>query len=174
MIRLAAALFILALSTSAEAHRGHHNGWVYRSITGQSYKGKHRAHIRHTPNHHGRHLSVGLVTVQTVANIPITVASYLATRFQSLVADLSYAGYHPKRISCFATSGHVPHSRHYAGAACDFDGSLSRSKFMRSSVADKLIRKNKLRNGCSFRVHGVRDCGHVDDGLVHRHRRQAW
>lgn len=105
----------------------------------------------------------GLVTISTAAG-RITVAAHLAPRFKALIADLAAAGYHPRRVGCFATSGHVRHSRHYAGAACDFDGSLSRSAFMRSSTAHRIIVAHGFRDGCTFRVHGVRDCGHVDDG----------
>ena len=167
MLRLLPFLIVLFFSTSVEAHRhGRGTGFVTRSVHGRSsIPGMERF-----PAHKGR----DLVTVQTAANIPITVASRLATSFQSLIADFVSAGYHPRCIHCFARSGHVTHSRHYAGAACDFDGSLSRSRFMRSAVADKLIRKHHLRNGCSFRVHGTRDCGHVDDGQVRHHRGHEW
>ncbi len=108
----------------------------------------------------------GLVTVPTVTGHRITVAAHLAGRWQALIADFAAAGYRPRSIACFARGGHVRHSRHYVGAACDFDGSLSRSAFMRSAAAHLLIAKHGFRNGCSFAVHGIRDCGHVDDGLA--------
>ena len=61
-----------------------------------------------------------MIRVDTAAG-PITVASHLASRFQALIADFVAHGYKPRRIGCLAHGGHVPNSRHYAGAACDFD-----------------------------------------------------
>lgn len=132
---------------------------------------------RHYPRPHIP--SSYLVTVQTSARKQITVARHLAVRFQKLIADLVAAGYHPETISCYASGGHVPHSRHYAGAACDFDGSLSRSPFMRTATANRIIVKNRFRNGCTFTApfYRVRDCGHVDDGYIHirsYRRHKSW
>jgi hypothetical protein len=62
-----------------------------------------------------------LVTVQTAANIPITVAANLASQFKALIADFVAHGYRPHHIGCYARGGHIKNSRHYAGAACDFD-----------------------------------------------------
>jgi hypothetical protein len=110
-----------------------------------------------------------MVTIPTVAG-RITVARSQAPHWQALIADLAAAGYRPHRLGCYASGGHVTYSRHYVGAACDFDGSLSRSAFMRSQTAHRIIVAHGFRNGCSFAVHGVRDCGHVDDGRAgHRH-----
>lgn len=105
----------------------------------------------------------GVVTVQTAAGIPITVAAHLAAKFQSLVADFVAAGYHPHRIGCFAHGGHVRNSRHYAGAACDFDqrGWGKTVAFMYTARAHAIIVANGFRDGREFR-----DQGHVDDGLV--------
>ncbi len=109
----------------------------------------------------------GLVTVPTAAG-PITVASHLANRFQALIADFTAAGYKPRRIGCLAHGGHVPNSRHYAGAACDFDqrGWGLTTSFMYRARA--IIAKHGFRDGCSFN-----DCGHVDDGLPVRHARRS-
>ena len=107
-----------------------------------------------------------MVRVQTAAG-PITVASHLASRFQALIADFVAAGYKPRAIGCLAHGGHVPNSRHYAGAACDFDqrGWGLTTSFMYHK-AHAIIVKHGFRDGCSFA-----DCGHVDDGLpTHSHR----
>ena len=105
-----------------------------------------------------------MVRVQTAAG-PIVVASHLAVRFQALIADFVAHGYKPRHVGCLAHGGHVPNSRHYAGAACDFDQrgwGLTHSFMYR---AHALIAKHGFRDGCSFN-----DCGHVDDGLpLHRH-----
>jgi hypothetical protein len=99
------------------------------------------------------------VTVRTAAGA-ITVASHLAGRFQALIADFVAHGYKPRHVGCLAHGGHVPNSRHYHGAACDFDqtGWGRTTNFMYHAHA--LIKKHGFRDGCSFN-----DCGHVDDGL---------
>lgn len=102
----------------------------------------------------------GIVTVQTAVGLPITVASGLAGRFQALIADFAAQGYRPRHIGCFARGGHVRNSRHYAGAACDFDqsGWGRTAGFMYHAHA--IIVAHGFRDGCDFR-----DCGHVDDGV---------
>jgi hypothetical protein len=161
--RLALVITVLLLPASVEARHVHHAH--YYRVYPHSHHRYHHAHP-----HHAYHLD--LVTVDTAAGKKVTVARHLATRYQALIADFVATGYVPRRIGCYARSGHVRRSRHYMGAACDFDGSLSQSAFMRSSTAAAIIRRHGFRNGCSFRVHGVRDCGHVDDGLPsYRHRR---
>jgi hypothetical protein len=105
-----------------------------------------------------------LVTVQTKAG-PITVASQLASRFVGFINALPYT---PRHVSCFARSGHVRNSRHYAGAACDIDqtgwGRTSKAMYHIGDLAARF----GLRNGCSFG-----DCGHVDDGQAISERRYA-
>jgi len=166
MVRLISLFLTFLLFTSAEAHSHRHH---------VAYK--HHPHHRHIHRRsHHVHPSSYLVTVPTAAGIPITVARHLAPRFQALIADFVAHGYTPRRIGCYASYGHVPNSRHYAGAACDFDGSLSRSPFMRSYIAAKIIQKHHFRNGCSFVApfYGIRDCGHVDDGRRRVRRWYSW
>jgi len=134
------------------------------------------AEARHHPHRHApgaKHLGIarhepGLATVVVATGHRITVAAHLKERWAALVADFKEAGYVPRRIGCFATGGHVAHSRHYAGAACDFDqrGWGLTVPFMYSAKANALIKKHGFRNGCLFS-----DCGHVDDGLPGRGRR---
>lgn len=105
-------------------------------------------------------LATGLVTVQTAANIPITVSSIFAPKIEGFIRDLVAEGYHPDRIHCFARSGHVAHSLHYSGNACDFDqtgwGKTAKPMYR----VQALVAKWGLRNGCSFN-----DCGHIDAGF---------
>lgn len=117
----------------------------------------------------------GIVTVQTAAGVPIHVAAGLAGRFQSLVQDFVAAGYRPRSIGCFARGGHVQNSRHYAGAACDFDQTGWGRTVGFIYRAHSIIVAHGFRDGCDFR-----DCGHVDDGVnigagsrhAARHRRR--
>ena len=105
----------------------------------------------------------GLVTVPTAAGIPITVASSVAKRFVGFIADLVASGARPSTIHCAASGGHVRHSLHYWGGACDFNGSASRWAPMNQHRVTDLARKWGLRDGCSFQIRGGRaDCGHID------------
>lgn len=103
----------------------------------------------------------GLVSISTAAGIRITVAADLASRFEGVVADFVAAGYRPRHIGCFARGGHVRHSRHYAGAACDFDqrGWGKTAHFMYTARAHQIIVAHGFRDGREFG-----DQGHVDDG----------
>ncbi len=185
---LITALIFLAVSIPAQAaHRHHHR---HRSV--QNHHAEHHRSVRRhrASRHSARHVTVeskrnrgeaarhrqpqgtvhhggGMVSVDTAAG-RITVASHLAERFKALIADFVAAGYKPRHIGCLAHGGHVPNSRHYAGAACDFDqrGWGDTVKFMYHATA--IIKKHGFRDGCSFN-----DCGHVDDGLPLRHT-QRW
>lgn len=124
----------------------------------------HRHHKRHVARHTTGLPHGSLVTVPTAAGIRITVAASVAPRFQGFISDIVAAGYRPRHIGCYASGGHVPNSRHYAGAACDFDqsGWGRTASFMYHVRA--IASAHGLRDGCSFR-----DCGHIDDGLnLHR------
>lgn len=103
-----------------------------------------------------------LVTVSTKAG-PITVASSLANRFVGFINALPYT---PRHVSCFAKSGHVRHSRHYAGAACDVDQTGWGRTAGPMHHIGALAASFGLRDGCSFG-----DCGHVDDGQITGGRR---
>ena len=133
----------------------------------------HKHHHRYSHNNTNYNISqkyngVGrfrIVTVPVESGQRIHVAEHLAPRFQALVHDFIRAGYHPRHIGCFARSGHVPNSRHYYGAACDFDqtGWGRTVSFMYRAHA--IIQKHGFRDGCNFG-----DCGHVDDGFPLHHR----
>jgi hypothetical protein len=177
MMRLliTAAIF-LAVSMPAQAghrhrhrdhgHHAHHHS--HRHQAGRRASNRHRraarpARTRSVRHGHRHGHRGGVVTVPTAAG-PITVAGHLASRFQALIADFVAHGYKPRHIGCLAHGGHVPNSRHYAGAACDFDqrGWGLTHPFMYHARA--IIARHGFRDGCSFN-----DCGHVDDGLALRH-----
>jgi hypothetical protein len=103
----------------------------------------------------------GVVTVQTAAN-PITVSASIAGSMRALIADLVAHGYRG-HVTCQA-AGHMPHSLHHTGEACDF-AQLSRNRVAAGAGimyhARSIIAAHGLRDGCSFH-----DCGHVDDGRM--------
>lgn len=152
----AVAIFLATSVPALAAHRHHYH--------------QHAAHLHHVARAHASISAAagfGIVTVPSAAG-SITVAGHLAPRWQALIADFVAAGYRPRRIGCFARGGHVPNSRHYAGAACDFDqrGWGLTVPFMYRAHA--IILRHGFRDGCSFN-----DCGHVDDGLAGRQVRRA-
>ena len=128
---------------------------------------KHTQHLKKVVK---RHYNIAPITgpvgpiipVETAAGITIQVADSLADKFKGFIKDLvEVMNYTPKQIHCFAKSGHVAHSRHYVGAACDFDqrgwGLTAPTMHHVASLAHKW----GLRDGCEFK-----DCGHIDDGRV--------
>ena len=84
MLRLVTLALVLLFSTSVEAKHHHRHAHHYHHV-------HHHAHYFTPPG-------LNLVTVQTAANKQIVVARHLATRFQSLIADLTSAGYRPRSI----------------------------------------------------------------------------
>jgi hypothetical protein len=107
----------------------------------------------------------GLVTVSTAAGISITVAASFEPKIMGFISDLVARGYHPPKIHCYATGGHVAHSLHYSGHACDFNqrgwGLTDRPMYHVAA----LVAKWGLRDGGEFM-----DWGHIDDG-PHLNRR---
>ena len=105
----------------------------------------------------------GIETVQSALG-PITVNSSFAPRIEGFIRDLRALGYHSS-VHCYASHGHVRHSLHYSGQACDF-GQSARNVAPRIMYhVAHLARKWGLRDGCSFH-----DCGHIDAGHVSRRR----
>lgn len=97
----------------------------------------------------------GIVSVSTMAGA-ITVASNVADRFSGFIGDVVARGFRG-RVHCFARGGHVRHSNHYTGQACDFaQRGWGRTVAPMYHVRD-LAAKWGLRDGCSFG-----DCGHID------------
>ena len=148
-------LVLLVLGVSPAFAKHHHP-----AVAGHHHR------LRHAYLAHGeapiptRSAPAGIVTVQTAAGIPITVASNLAQKFEGLISDMVAEGYRPRSIGCFARGGHVSNSNHYHGGACDFDQrARNRAPSFMYHIAS-LAAKWGLRDGCTFH-----DCGHIDDGL---------
>lgn len=146
-MRFIAIFLIVLFSSPALAHHRHHHH--HRVVHAHSFQ--------EGLGHGLAHMLKSIERVNTDAG-PVLVSSRLADRFKGLVNDFVAAGYRPRHIGCYARGGHVRHSRHYLGEACDFDqtGWGKTNKFMYSHQAAAIIRKWGFTNGCSFR-----DCGHV-------------
>ena len=153
MVLFAVAALAVFTSSQASAHgRHHHRYW-------------HHHHRNYANTSYASEGDIGACNTRAGT---IVVAYSLCDKFQSLIAAFEAAGYHPSHVGCFARGGHVRNSRHYAGAACDFDqsGWGRTARFMYH--AHEIIVAHGLRDGCEFR-----DCGHVDDGVSIGTRRYA-
>ena len=143
--------FVAITPVKAEAHarRHHHRQYHFARSTSRS---------------HGDdpHPGFSLITMSTAAG-PIRVNAAHASQFIGAIGDLVAAGFRG-HVNCFARGGHVRHSLHYTGEACDF-AQLGRNVVAPGARimyhAHAILARWGLRDGCSFH-----DCGHADTGRV--------
>jgi Lytic transglycolase len=165
---------LAATASPTLAHHKPHYGVVprheavSRSVERRSVEVRHHFHgtaAAHERQAGGYH-PAGTITVQSAAG-PITVAADSASKFTGLIADLVAHGFRGSVI-CAAT-GHVPHSLHHTGHACDFAQRGRNRTVPLMYHAGAMIAAHGLRDGCSFA-----DCGHVDTGRpIRTARREA-
>ena len=90
------------------------------------------------------------------------VVAWAGERFQGLIRDLQAAGYRIGGPGCLS-AGHMRHSKHHWGGACDFFGQYARDKTRLRQPAPELqialAQKHGLISGCMWRD---RDCGHFE------------
>jgi hypothetical protein len=90
------------------------------------------------------------------------VVAWAGERFQALIRDLQDAGYKVGGPGCLS-SGHMRHSKHHWGGACDFFGQYARDRTRLHQPPPQLqialARKHGLISGCMWRN---RDCGHFE------------
>jgi hypothetical protein len=163
VLALALAFGVVASATvkaDAYARRHHHR---YHHFARSSYRSR-SAHVGH------EHAGFSLVTVPSAAG-SITVNAAYASKFVGAIADLFAAGFRGP-VHCYARGGHVRHSLHYTGEACDF-AQLGRNRVASGAGimyhAHAILSHWGLRDGCTFH-----DCGHADTGrtfatLTRRH-----
>lgn len=110
-----------------------------------------------------QHVGFSLVTVHSAAG-SITVNAAHASQFVGAIADLVAAGFRGP-VHCYARSGHVRHSLHYTGEACDF-AQTGRNRVAAGAGimfhAHAILARWGLRDGCTFH-----DCGHADTGRTY-------
>jgi hypothetical protein len=138
------------VQADAHARRYHHR---YHHFARSSHRGG-GAH------EDSQHTGFSLVTVHSAAG-SITVNAAHASQFIGAIADLVAAGFHGP-VHCYARGGHVRHSLHYTGEACDF-AQLARNRVASGAGimyhAHAILAHWGLRDGCTFH-----DCGHADTG----------
>ena len=158
MYKLVILISLLCLSpTLAEAK--HHV--THRHVHHHTRSGHHLRLHRHV--HHPRVLpsfgrtSTSLVAVQTPAG-RIVVNSVAAPKFQGFIRDVVAIGFRGP-VSCYSPTGHMRHSLHHSGRACDF---AQRARNRTSHVmyhVRHLAERWGLVDGCIWRHP---DCGHIE------------
>ena len=126
------------------------------------------AHKHH--RHHHRRVHIVAAPYGSLVREPlpdgqvITVARDFADRFTGFFAALFRLHERLPPVHCYAPTGHMRHSLHHWGGACDV-GQTDRNKAdrMMYHVGD-LAKQFGLTDGCSWRNP---DCGHVDvSGII--------
>ena len=157
VLAFALALGVVASATvKADAHARRHHHRYHHFARSSHYRS-------HTANVDYQHVGFSLVTVHSAAG-PITVNAAHASQFVGAIADLVAAGFRGP-VHCYARGGHVRHSLHYTGEACDF-AQTGRNRVASGAGimyhAHAILAHWGLRDGCTFH-----DCGHADTGRTY-------
>jgi hypothetical protein len=153
VLAFALAFGVVASATvKADAHaRRHHHRYYHFARSSHRSRGEHVDY---------QHAGFSLVTVNSAAG-SITVNAAHASQFVGAIADLVAAGFRGP-VHCYARGGHVRHSLHYTGEACDF-AQTGRNRVASGAGimfhAHVILARWGLRDGCTFH-----DCGHADTG----------
>jgi hypothetical protein len=153
VLAFALAVGVVAAATAeADAHaRRHHHR--YHHFARSSHRDR-SAQVDY------QHVGFSLVTVKSAAG-SITVNAAHVSQFLGAISDLVAAGFRGP-VHCYASGGHVRHSLHYTGEACDF-AQLARNRVASGAGimyhAHAILARWNLRDGCTFH-----DCGHADTG----------
>lgn len=123
------------------------------------------AFARHRHYHHARHNHVFVRHVEggricSERNCA-TVVAWATGRFQGLVNAFRSMGYAVGPIGCLS-AGHMQHSKHHWGGACDFFGQYARNRTRHAPpphVQIETARAHGLVSGCVWRNP---DCGHFE------------
>jgi hypothetical protein len=153
VLALALAFGVVAAATvKADAHaRRHHHRYYHFARSSHRSRGERVDY---------QHVGFSLVTVNSAAG-SITVNAAHASQFVGAIADLVAAGFRGP-VHCYARGGHVRHSLHYTGEACDFAQTGRNRVASGAGVmyhAHAILARWGLRDGCTFH-----DCGHADTG----------
>lgn len=112
--------------------------------------------VHHTHSHHHHYAAAH------EADHALHVASAYASRFAGLVADLKAMGYAVGTPGCLS-SGHMAHSKHHVGLACDLFNQVARNKTAlpqpSPSVQIAVAARHGLTSGCVWKN---KDCGHFE------------
>jgi len=171
MIRTVAGALALVLIACLPAqarhyrHYSHHHAryHVHRHYAAHGHA-RHRAYVSHAParvNESSTSRRGGYAHV-CVSGHCGTVAAYLAERFRGLFADFLALGYNIGSPGCLS-SGHMRHSLHHTGRACDLFDQVARDRTALHQppphVQIEVAARHGLTSGCAWRN---RDCGHFD------------
>lgn len=185
----ACAIITLAMTATTNAsteptheifHQGVQKGThQHRSAHSRRHMARHAHHIlaRRAAHHRGRSSAAGArVRTHVSASAPrhagaATVCSsagcsrvvpWAKERFQGLIRELQDMGYAVGHPGCLG-SGHMRHSKHHWGGACDLFDQVARDRTrLRQpppAVQIAVAARHGLRSGCAWHD---RDCGHFE------------
>ncbi len=163
---------VAGLSASADAahrHRGHHYGSHARHYHARVHR-DHKVYAHEVS--HSRvpaivadeeDLFAISVPARQIQSVPVLrVASSAAENFRGLVTDLIAMGYRVGSPGCLS-SGHMAHSKHHWGGACDLFDQYARDKTRLPQPSPqeqiRVASAHGLTSGCQWRD---RDCGHFE------------
>ena len=193
---IAGALALLLLCTVAEARHRHghaHHHRIAPSCPGTTYDNdgrihycppsptegrtgvRHRAYVRHVRTRNIAQAPHGFGRVCTKEGHCSTVAGYLVGKFQGLIHDFEELGYNVGIIGCLSP-GHMAHSLHHTGRACDLFSQSARGRLPirhpPDDVMNRVAERHGLTSGASWCDN---DRGHFDvsgyNGCHRAHRR---
>lgn len=111
-----------------------------------------RHHHRHALSHESAHAS----------HLALNVVSYASERFRGLANEFRSMGYAIGNPGCLS-SGHMRHSKHHWGGACDLFDQVARNRTRLPqpppSVQIAVANRHLLVSGCVWRHP---DCGHFE------------
>jgi hypothetical protein len=104
--------------------------------------------------------AVQLVYAHTKLGHTYLVDQRNAWRFTGFINQLESEGRPIRFLGCFSRWGHVHHSLHHTGNACDIEQTgWGRTSYARMYRIRWMAHRWGLRDGCEFG-----DCGHIDTG----------
>lgn len=104
-------------------------------------------------------IGVGLTRVKLDSGQVITVAAAYAGRFAGFLNALYRREGHLPAIGCYAPRGHMRHSLHHWGGACDVGQRARNVAWAPMYHVSDLAAEFGLTDGCGWHHP---DCGHVD------------
>jgi hypothetical protein len=130
----------------------------------------------HSHKHHHSHKHYIKIAKNISSNVICTtkgacsrVVSWAKEKFQGLIHDLENSGYNIGHPGCLS-GGHMHHSKHHWGGACDLFDQVARDKTRLHQppphVQIAMAHNHGLTSGCEWRH---RDCGHFEVSSVSHH-----
>lgn len=135
----------------------------------------HPHHTHRIHHHHHPHLGYGGgATVCSRTGGCSSVAGQLVGAFQAAINEFEALGYAVGTPGCLS-AGHMAHSKHHSGAACDLFNQVARNRTaLRQpppAVQIAVAARHGLTSGCEWRHP---DCGHIEQRTAYHAWRRSY